>query len=190
MKLLKVKYIIRIITVFTTVLLSFEIYSQQQGTLNRDNSLMSRAVKHHNTIPRLTYFIHLEDSIIQLFNVSVEKTKEDIHVIGYTADLDVNKLKLYQTMRDNPKLKIKDENDKLNANQVHIFVQNLVYNNGKITVNKSSTDNYTLYEGGISKSNKKWIKPLLMAVISVGVVAGVIILVKSISNSLANAMSS
>lgn len=181
------KNVIVLFTVCCSILLSFKTFGQQKDSITSDNRLMSKGVKHNKKIPRLTYFIHLEDSIIQLFNVSAVKNKEGVEIVGYAIDLDKDKINLYERMRDNPKIKFENENDKFNANQVHMFVQKIKYDEGKVIVNQSFTDDYVLYKNGMSKAKlKNWKTPVLLVGLAAGITTSVILILNCLQDALSS----
>jgi len=128
-----------------TLAFSLNSFSQQDSLSFMSNRDLKKAVKHNQEIPRLTYFIHSGDSIIQMFNVSVKKINSDAEVVGYSTELEKEKIELYNRMLNNDKLKGMSEEDKYNANQVHIFTEQFSINNKRIVLSLSLIEKYVLY---------------------------------------------
>jgi hypothetical protein len=151
---------------FLLSFLVFDCYGQDEPDSVVSYWDLKHAVKHNKKIARLTYFIHSEDTIIQLFNVSVKKVGSDVLLSGNVTQLDEDKIKMYEAMRSNSNLKEFEEDERINnGNQVHIFTQELLDEN-RIKLNLAIAEKYVLYNKTKTsrKRVRKWVVPVLGAV--------------------------
>lgn len=131
-----------------------------------------KAIKHNSTIPRLTYFIHRGDSLIQLFNVTISKKEKNIELIGWETSLDQLNLDVYNKIENGDKAKKFNEEEKLHSNQAHVFDNKVRSNNGRISLYLDQSDQYILYQNGSKKNtNLTWIMPVATGVGGAGIVA-------------------
>lgn len=131
-----------------------------------------KAIKHNGSIPRLTYFIHHGDSLIQLFNVAITKKESNIELIGWVTPLEQINLDVYKKIENGDKVKECSEQEKLHSNQAHIFDNKVRSNNGRISFNLDQSDQYILYQNGSRKNtNLNWIMPAATGVGGAGIVA-------------------
>ncbi|MEJ6583656.1 MAG: hypothetical protein QNL29_06395 [Crocinitomicaceae bacterium] len=151
-----VKNTITLFALISAIVFSFNSFGQDDKALKKKDRLMSKAIKHNKKIPWLTYFVHSGDSLIQLFNVSVKKEASGVEIIGFETTLDSLKLEVYISYEKDPYLRYKEDKDKLNVNQIHLFVNGFTSNNGKIVILQSNTYKYLLFEQ--SRMNlKPWV---------------------------------
>lgn len=141
----------------------------QDSTVVVGNKSAKKAIKHNSTIPRLTYFIHRGDSLIQLFNVTINKNESNIELIGWETPLEQINLDVYNKIENGDKVKEFSEEEKLHSNQAHVFDNNVRSNNGRISLNLDQSNQYILYQNGSRKNtNLKWVMPVATGVGATG----------------------
>ena len=160
--------------VFVVLITQLNVNAQDSSVVVGYRSA-KKAIKHNTTIPRLTYFIHCGDSLIQLFNVTISKKEENIELTGWEAPLEQKFLDVYQKIKNGIPINEFSAEEKLISNQVHIFDNSIRPNNGRILIELNQSQQYILYQGGKNKSRKlNWILPVAGGVGAVGLVALVI----------------
>ena len=169
-----------------TVVSTFNCLSQDEVVQEVSKREMKKAYKHNQKIPRLTYFIHSGDSIIQLFNVTATKADEGIEIGGNITELDQGKIDLYEMMLNDADVRKIDKEVKVNdGNQAHIHTSDFSSKSGRVTLNLNSAENYVLYNGGTKvKRRHPWIMPVMVVGGTVGALAGLLFLLDALVDSI------
>lgn len=162
------------------IIISFNSFGQDDKAIKKKDRLMSKAIKHNKKIPWLTYFVHSGDSLVQLFNVSVKKEASGVEIVGFETTLDSLKLEVYNSYEKDPYLRFKEDKDKLNVNQIHLFVNSFTSNNGKLVILQSTTNKYLLFEQSKMKL-KPWVLPVIATASGAGLITGVFFFFKSLN---------
>lgn len=149
---------------------SLGVFAQEDST-SIGYKEAEQAVKHNEKVPRLIYFIHSGDSVMQLFNVSVKKDDENVVLKGWTTDIDENALLVYKKMREGISAKELTAEEKLLANQAHIEVKEINTDSGSVTILLNFAQSYTLWLGNQKgRRNNKWIIPVIGGTAAVGLI--------------------
>jgi hypothetical protein len=120
-----------------------------------------------------TYFIHSNDSIYQTFNISAVKKNNQITFSGNVMAMDSIKLEVYNEMKGKTKILIEDSVKRVNANQGHIYVNQLhLSSSNRFVIEESNTLQYERYtsERGKFPGLPKWLSITLTALFGIIVI--------------------
>lgn len=111
------------------------IYTYAQDSTNSVGVRKAKkAMRHNKKVTRLTYFVHNEDSIHQLFNVTLSEENDHVILRGWTVETNNEMIQVYQKLKVDKKGKKLSPEEKLLSNQAHISVKNFESENGFVTV--------------------------------------------------------
>jgi hypothetical protein len=174
---MKLAYLLKKLPKITLLLLCVQLVgctSFSHLTYSEAPKQLSKATKHNAKIPRLTYYIHKGDSTLELKIVSVQKTEETTEISGYQAELNPEKITLYESMSKDSKYEFTNEEEKLIGNQVHLFVSDYKFESGtnKITVTQEQTKRYELFQNG-REGSPRLLRGIIIGLIVTAGLAGI-----------------
>jgi hypothetical protein len=139
--------------VFCSHLVGCSSIKHNSYSANGSKKPLSVISKHHQQ-KILTYFIHKEDTLYQIFNIALNEKNEETILTGFVVETDSNKVEQYYKMLADPKYKTASPEDELNTNQAHVFVSDYQLDKvGRITIDNSAVVRYDLYESSKKKNS-------------------------------------